>query len=203
MNLSTEKQNILVDAALQCFGANGYRKTSVSDIAAAAGISKAMVFHYFGTKKALYLYLIELCGRTVMDEVEKKSDPAVTDFFDRVLTAASIKISVLKKHSGILAFLNSAYLETDGEIRPDIQAVFENEKWERFRLQIVFDGMDASKFKKGVDPKLVYKMLIWFGYGYTAVSPEKVGGDLDAVYEEFDQCIRLLKKNLYKSKYLK
>jgi AcrR family transcriptional regulator len=55
-NLSTEKQQKIVDAALASFGANGYKKTSIRDIAAEAGISKAMIFHYFGTKKQLYLY---------------------------------------------------------------------------------------------------------------------------------------------------
>lgn len=49
--LSEEKQNSIIDAALKAFGINGYKKTSVSDIAAEAGISKAMVFHYFGTKR--------------------------------------------------------------------------------------------------------------------------------------------------------
>ena len=47
LSLPIDKQDIIVNAALTCFGINGYKKTSISDIAAAAGISKALIFHYF------------------------------------------------------------------------------------------------------------------------------------------------------------
>jgi len=50
-SLPNEKQKIIIDAALRTFGANGYKKASTNDIAFAAGVSKAMIFHYFGTKK--------------------------------------------------------------------------------------------------------------------------------------------------------
>lgn len=50
-NLPSEKRQRILDAAISCFGATGYRKTSMQDVAEAAGISKAMVFHYFDTKK--------------------------------------------------------------------------------------------------------------------------------------------------------
>ena len=41
LNLPEEKQNTILDAAFAAFGANGYKKASIADIAAAAGISKA------------------------------------------------------------------------------------------------------------------------------------------------------------------
>jgi len=64
---------MITDAALKSFGTNGYKKSSISDIATGAGISKAMIFHYFGTKKALYLYLMDLCGNMLMNEMNAKS----------------------------------------------------------------------------------------------------------------------------------
>lgn len=200
--LPAQKQNTIIDAALAAFSANGYKKTSVSDIAAAAGISKAMVFHYFGTKKALYLYLLEVCGRAIIREVNAKFDRGVTDFFDRILLATDIEVAVMKKHPAILSFLNSAYFETDSEVRADLQAVFTSEEGENFRKKLVFDGMDASKFKDGVDPKLVMRMLIWMGYGYMSVSPLNTRSALDAVYREFAECVQMLRNNLYKAEYL-
>lgn len=202
LNLPAEKQDTIIDAALAAFGANGYKKTSMSDIAAAAGISKPMVFHYFGTKKALYLYLLEVCGRTVMSEINAKFDPAVTDFFDRILLTTGIEISMMKKHPAIPSFLKSAYYETDVTVRAEIQADFTSAEGENFRQKIVFDGMDASKFKDGVDPKLVMKTLTWMGYGYMDLSPVYALTDLDAIYKEFEDCIRMLKNNLYKEESL-
>lgn len=201
LSLPLEKQNIIIDAALTCFGTNGYKKTSVSDIAAAAGISKALVFHYFGTKKALYLYLIDLCTHIIMNELNEKFDNAVTDFFARIKLATNIEISLMKKHPAILSFLDSVYFENDDEVKADIKAILENSESESLRSKIAFEGMDTSKFKDNIDPKLVMKILALLTDGYLSKMP-KTEIDLDALGEEFDEYINLFKRNFYKKKYL-
>ena len=60
--LEDDKQRRVRNAALDLFSRFGYDKTSTEQIARAAGISKGMVFHYFGSKQALYEYL---CAYTV------------------------------------------------------------------------------------------------------------------------------------------
>lgn len=131
--------------------------------------------------------------------MRKKFDTGLTDFFDRVLLATAIEISMLKKHPAILAFLNSIYFETDAEVKTDVQAIITSSEGEDFRQKLVFEGMDASKFKEGVDPKLMLKMLIWMGYGYMDTSPPNTETDLNAVYKDFEDCIRMLRSNLYKA----
>ncbi len=200
INLPAEKRNTIIDAALAAFSANGYKKTSISDIAAAAGISKAMVFHYFGTKKELYLYLINLCCDIAMTAFNEKFDNAVTDFFDRIKLATSIKISVIKIHPAILSFMGSMYFEKDDKVKADIQAIVA--KYEGIRDRLAFDGMDASKFKDGIDPKLVMKILVWFTEGYVSKSPMSAGLDIEAICREFDECMNLLKNNFYKEEYV-
>jgi TetR/AcrR family transcriptional regulator len=195
-NLPIEKQKIIIDAALKSFGTNGYKKTSVSDIAAAAGISKAMIFHYFGTKKALYLYLIDLCGTTLMNEIDEKFDYTVTDFFDRIKLSSNIEISVMKKHPAIPSFLTSMYFENDEEVKEEIKAILA--KGDGFRNKIAFEGMDYSKFKDGIDPKLVMKMLTWLIDGYANQLSSRAEIDYDVIFKEFDECMNLLKNNFYK-----
>ena len=55
--LDENKRDIILRAALQEFGKYGYKKTSVEQIAESAGISKSMVFHYFGSKLSLFEFL--------------------------------------------------------------------------------------------------------------------------------------------------
>jgi AcrR family transcriptional regulator len=195
--LPFEKQNVFIDAALRCFSTNGYKKTSVSDIAAAAGISKALVFHYFGTKKALYLYLIDLCTHIITNELEEKFDNTVTDFFARIKLATSIEISIMKKHPAILSFLDSAYFENDDEVKADIAKILTGSEGENLRSKIAFEGTDTSKFKDDINPKLVMKILSLITDGYLSKMP-KIGIDLDALCEDFDEYINLFKKNFYK-----
>ncbi|MDP4090985.1 MAG: TetR/AcrR family transcriptional regulator [Bacillota bacterium] len=199
-NLPEEKQNAIIDAALRSFGANGYKKTSVSDIAAAAGISKAMVFHYFGTKKKLYFYLIELCGNTIMNEVKEKFDSTITDFFERIKLSSDIELSVMKRHPAIPAFVTSIYFESDEEVKDDIQALLA--QGEDFRNQIAFDGTDTSKFKDSVDLKLVMKMLMWMADGFANQFSGKAEVDFEVITKEFYECMDMLRNNFYKEEYL-
>lgn len=200
LSLPVEKQNSIIDAALRSFGKNGYKKSSVNDIASAAGISKSMIFHYFGTKKALYLYLIDFCGNLLMKEINEKLDQSVTDFFDRIKLAADIEISVLKQHLGIISFLNSVFSEDDEEVKTEIKALLP--KGEDFRSQFALTGMDAGKFKEGVDPKLVLKMLTWITEGYMSELPSGDSFDVENMSKVLEECLNLLKNNLYREEYL-
>lgn len=200
LNLPEEKQATIIDAALAVFGTNGYKKASVSDIAAAAGISKAMIFHYFGTKKDLYLYLISYCGDLIMKEVDDKFDITLTDFFDRILLASDIKISVLRKHPATITFLTGVYFERDEEVKDDIKAVLSN--YEDFRSKIAFDGMDTSRFKEGIDPQLVMKILLWMAYGFACNTNNMTGSNIEELCDEYYECMNLLKNNFYKEDYL-
>lgn len=202
LGLPTEKQNAIIDGALKAFGTNGYKKTSVSDIASEAGISKAMVFHYFGTKKALYLYLIDLCSDIIMNEIDEKFDKTVTDFFDRIMISANIKMSVMKKHPDIFWFLTNVYFETDVEVKNDIKTILA--KGDNFRNKIAFEGIDTSKFKAGIDVKLVIKMLVWLAEGYTSQLTNKIDTEtnFDELFKEYYECMKLIKNNFYKEKYV-
>ncbi len=196
IGLPKAKQNDVINAALTAFGANGYKKTSVSDIASAAGISKSMVFHYFGTKKALYLYLLKLCGDTMMIAMNERFEKDVTDFFDRVRMAAKIKVSVMEKHPGMLSFLKNAYFETDAQVAEDVLAML---TWgEAFRNGLAMDSMDVSKFKPGVDAALVMKILVCFTEGYISTLPKNKEIDVNQVQREVDACLNLFKIGFYK-----
>jgi len=52
------RQRIL-DAAAQCFAASGFSKSTVEEIAAGAGVSKALVYHHFRAKEAIFEELLE------------------------------------------------------------------------------------------------------------------------------------------------
>lgn len=198
LNLPVEKQTKIIDAALMSFGANGYKKTSISDIAAAAGISKAMVFHYFGSKKELYYYLIDYSGDIIIKEISEIYDTNITDFFERIRVGTEIKMSVIKRHPGILSFVYSVYMEREEEVQDGIQIMLL--KGEEFRKKIAFDNMDTTKFKADVDPQLVLRMLTMLGEGFA--NNIGAGKNLEEISREFEQYLQLLRKNLYKEEYL-
>jgi AcrR family transcriptional regulator len=54
-----ERPNELLDAALRIFAERGYANTRLEDIAAAVGVTKGTIYHYFETKEDLLRQAIE------------------------------------------------------------------------------------------------------------------------------------------------
>ena len=184
---------------MRIFGAAGYKKAYVSEIAAAAGISKALVFYYFGSKKALYVYLIEYAFAILTAEMQGRQDGGA-DFFDRIADATKRKLSVMKQYPAVNGFLKSVYFETDTEVTPEIQKILS--QGEAVRDQIALDGVDKNKFKDNIDPRLVLNILVKLSEGYANVSPSGAGADFDALMQEFEAFVGILKNNLYKEEFL-
>jgi AcrR family transcriptional regulator len=56
---SNERRATIVEAAGRLFGERGYDATRLDDIAAAAGVTKPILYRHFDGKQALYLALLE------------------------------------------------------------------------------------------------------------------------------------------------
>jgi len=56
---SDDRMQRLVEAALEVFARDGYRTATIDDVAEAAGVTKGAIYHYFDTKEALLLRVIE------------------------------------------------------------------------------------------------------------------------------------------------
>ncbi|HYI98252.1 MAG TPA: TetR/AcrR family transcriptional regulator [Thermoleophilaceae bacterium] len=55
---AAERRLEVLRAAAQLFGQHGYAATKLDDVAAAAGVTKPIVYRHFASKKALYLALL-------------------------------------------------------------------------------------------------------------------------------------------------
>src|SRR5689334_5973187 len=54
-----ERRQVVLDAAGRLFGERGYEGTSLNEVAAAAGVTKPILYRHFDSKRALYLALLE------------------------------------------------------------------------------------------------------------------------------------------------
>lgn len=61
----TQRRAALLTAATESFSTGSYETVQVSDVAAAADASPALVFHYFGSKAGLHAHAVE----TVLEEM--------------------------------------------------------------------------------------------------------------------------------------
>ena len=199
--LTDEKRTAILNAALQCFGKFGYEKASINDIAVAAHISKASVFQYFGSKKQLYIYLLEYCKKIIEGIFDKEALNSQTDLFDRILASSRMKMEGLQNQPFILQFITSAWEETSPEVADAL--VILTEEVCKFRNDMVLREDDALKFKNPEDAQPVFQMLLLMAEGYAARYRGAAAFDFQAVMEDFEENIAILRKNFYKEEYQK
>jgi AcrR family transcriptional regulator len=61
----------LLDVALESFAAQGFHRTSMEDVAEAAGVTKPVLYQHFRSKRALYLELLDDVGQRLMEAIAK------------------------------------------------------------------------------------------------------------------------------------
>jgi AcrR family transcriptional regulator len=66
----------LVEIGLELFSERAYDEIAIDDIAAQAGISKGLLYHYFPSKRDFYVAIIEEAGRELRERTEP--DPALS-----------------------------------------------------------------------------------------------------------------------------
>lgn len=89
--LPEEKQQRIINAGYRVFSENSYRKSPVSEIAAEAGISKSLLFHYFHNKRELYLFLWDTCVKTTMRSMAESGCYEQTDLFEMLYRGMIVK----------------------------------------------------------------------------------------------------------------
>jgi AcrR family transcriptional regulator len=107
------RQQIL-DSARGLFEASGYAAVSMGDVAVAAGVTRALVHHYFGSKRELYLEVV----RALLSEAPTFAPAEPTDSVeDMVKSNAHALLDYLAANRGmLLAIAPSGDLGRDPEV---------------------------------------------------------------------------------------
>jgi AcrR family transcriptional regulator len=75
---AARRRKQLLDVALRVFAERGFHPTSMNDLAEAAGVTKPVLYQHFGSKRELYLELLEDVGDRLREEIGKATSEAGT-----------------------------------------------------------------------------------------------------------------------------
>ena len=110
-DLKKDKQDRIINAALQVFALNGYRHASTDDIVKLASISKGLLFHYFESKLGLYVFLYEYSSRFMLLEFSREIKETDNDLFLLMKKMETGRMRVLKMYPYMRRFLDMAEKE--------------------------------------------------------------------------------------------
>lgn len=195
--LSKEKQAKILNAAMEVFARNEYNRASTDVIASKAEISKGLLFYYFHNKKELYLYVYNYVEKVVENAVVDDTFSGITDFFDMLEYAANMKADLMKENPYILEFATKAFFSKKEDVSEDLNRINTEQITQLYGQY--FQGIDYSKFREGIDPLYLYKMLVWMTDGYMhQMEQSGVKLKVDDIQQEFHRWVTMMKKMVYK-----
>lgn len=111
--LPQEKQDLILSVGIKEFSQKSYNDVKTDIITQKCGISKGILFHYFGSKKEFYGY----CLSKSMERLVTKTDGVVSaDFYEILFENMNRKISVCMKYKDEMHMVNMASRDAAVEI---------------------------------------------------------------------------------------
>ncbi|SHK62432.1 TetR/AcrR family transcriptional regulator [Hespellia stercorisuis] len=199
--LPEEKQQSILNSAMEVFALNEYKRASTDLIAAKAGVSKGLLFYYFHNKKELYLYLYNYVVDIVKAQVVDRRFKEIIDFYELLRYSATEKVKLLEKNPYILEFAIKTFYSEKEDVSEDLQKMTITQTKAMYKEY--FEHLDLYKFKDEADPLYIYKMLVWMADGY--MHDLKMCGrviELEDMMAQFEIWMSMLKKLTYKEEYL-
>ena len=151
------KKDLIVWSALKIMSEKGYYGSTMDDIVAESRMSKGAIYHYYKSKKEVYLGVIESLENkytAVFAEINKEDNSAKT--LKKLFTTVS---SQLKKDPTFFRSFSTFWSISrhDKDFRNAIQNMYN--RFQKFIELIIIEGIDNKEFKK-VDPKISALSLI-------------------------------------------
>lgn len=197
-DLKKEKQDRMINGALKIFALNGYQKASTDDIVKEAGISKGLLFHYFGSKAGLYVFVYEYSARYMAMELQRAVSLRERDLFLLFVQIEEAKNVLLRNYPYMQKFLLSSREISEENIREEIKDytdLSEN------AMNEALERADYDRLLPGVDKELLIRSMHYVTRGLmeTALT-EKL--DSEFVHQEAVDFCMMMRKRFTKPEYL-
>jgi AcrR family transcriptional regulator len=193
--MEPEKRDRVINAALTVFR-HGYEHTSTDDIVREAGISKGLLYHYFGTKEGLYEFLLSYALDLMGKEYYTLLNTGQRDILELMRQSLLLKMDLSYRFPALFDFMGAAYAA--GEYAGKFSSM------QGDMISRLHSNADMSMFKEDIDAHKAVNIIQWslLGYSNSHISRDKSIADYQASYEaylkEIDEYFSLFKKIFYK-----
>ncbi|WP_407312231.1 TetR/AcrR family transcriptional regulator [Desulfosporosinus sp. SB140] len=199
--LEDSKRMSILNAAMTEF-CSGYEKASTDAIVKSAGVSKGLLYHYFGSKKNLFLQAYDDAIKTVMAEFYNLINLDERDILERWRQIALLKMDLMKKYPMIFNFIAHASFPDSEEVKSSIteqQNKLTNDVYPK-----LFYDIDCTLFRQDIEADTAISVIIYTieGYAQNVADPAKSTADYYGEYDRYlsdlERYIRLFRSSFYR-----
>ena len=190
--LEEEKRERILNAAMREFLA-GFKNASTDNIVREAGISKGLLFHYFGTKEKLYNFLVDYAVDTVKTDFIDLVNVHQKDILDSIWQLSLLKQDLSRRFPTIFEFLVRVYVDDK-----DCPAKAQLERLHQIRSQMLQDVLsrcDRSLFRDDIPSDKAIEIIMMALDGFLQQKTNQLGKDSasEMAAENYDKYLEELK----------
>lgn len=189
-DLSKEKQDRMINGALQIYGCNGYKHASTDDMVKAVGVSKGLWFHYFENKIGLYSFVYDYSVKYMLMELTSLIADKEKDYYEIVKQIVFTTMRVMKSYPYFPLFLKSAMQEQDAEA---IEATKESRDKFLAKLDSLLKNAQMDAVMERAERQQMRSLVRYAISGILDDHYGKQDLNTDKIYEEIISYVTLLR----------
>lgn len=187
--LAREKQDRMINGAIEVFAKNGYKHASTDEMVKTAGISKGLWFHYFGSKEGIYVFVYDYCVKYMLLELSTVVDESEKDYFEIIRQISLVKTKVGRNYPYLTIFLEEAVHETEQDV---VEKTSESRRTFDERIGALIKTAEIGNISDKTRRERIKKLL---DYTISSIIRERTAdaADSDAIFREIKAYIELVK----------
>lgn len=158
-NLSNEKKDRIIEAAIDEFAKNSYKNSKLSNIIRQAKIPRGSIYQYFKDKEDLYLYIIELIKKQKMKYLEallknEEDKPFLKLFKELYIEGINFAIEnpkYIKIFTNLLNLKDEMYNEI---LKDSIEIAMD------YYINYIKHDQEKGRIRKDINPRVFAKLVI-------------------------------------------
>ncbi len=188
-DLAREKQDRMINGAIEVFAKNGYKHASTDDMVKTVGVSKGLWFHYFGSKEGIYVFVYDYCVKYMLLELSTIVDENETNYFELMRQIAKTKVKVGRSYPYLTIFLEEAVHEPEQALA--VKTAASRQSYEE-RLDAYLKHAEIDNVSDKGRRERIKKML---EYTISGIIREKTAqaAETDAIFREIKAYIDLVR----------
>lgn len=199
-----QEQERILAICMEEFAQRGYQQASTNAMVARLGIPKGTLFYYFGSKRHLFLYILDQVIARFTAWIKSRAIDPPAELFERLLANHRVKMEFVIKEPLAYQFLYTAFVNMPAELKEDLASRIP--QYTALSSQSLQTGLDLGRFKEGVDVpraiQLIHLVLegIFNRYQRRFAQLDAAGSLklLDDLTVEVTEYFELLKRGLYR-----
>lgn len=189
--ISKDKQATIIKSGIREFSQKPYKEASTDAITTSAGISKGLLFHYFGSKKEFYLYCLSQALECL---IAPTPEPDVQDFYTIIFGTMDEKIRLCNEYPNEMHLVNMASRDAASDIAEGKNQIFKDYllKTTAESAQLMARAIATLPLKEPTNEKVNEALRLYIGIvnnKYLAAYQS----NLDAYFENSEQIKKEMK----------